>query len=365
MDEIESRPDCAEDGRFSKRFPDLISDSPSLFGCTIGTSLLNMKVKVHRVPTFCKAQLNMIPRALLMAVIGAAILPLPGSSQTLTTSDSMLNTGKATSTSYAAPGTSATPAPVPLATTTSKNLWLLFTNPWGVTSGSGTITMSYSGSGAITTTVNLTGLPGGGVDGSPFVLYGCDEWMDCYQDQPPQFPKQLSSMSSLMIDFKYALSGTITGRDTDIIFDEWVCNSSTPSDSSQCLEVEVLPYYSFIYGDGGSFIKTLTEPVTLNGTSTTLSFDEYVWGQTVLFYPHATPGLSSGELKFNLLDFLNAGVAGFGNSSYQYIVGIELGTEFGASSTQNYSLTLNKLEIDQSVGKQPAAPTNLTSVVSP
>jgi hypothetical protein len=77
------------------------------------------------------------------------------------------------------------------------------------------------------------------------------------------------------------------------------------------------------------------------------------------------PGLAAAELKFNLLDFLKAGVTAFGDNSYQYVAGIELGTEFGASSTQNFTLTLNKLEIDQSTGAQPAAPTNLTSVVTP
>ena len=144
-----------------------------------------------------------------------------------------------------------------------------------------------------------------------------------------------------------------------------MCNSSTPSDSSQCLEIEVLPYYSFVYFGGGTFIKTINEPVTLNGVTTTFSFDEYVGGTNVLFYPHTMPGIPSGELKFNLLDLLKAGVTAFGNNSYQYLAGIELGTEFGASSTQKYTLTLSKFEIDQSSGNQPPAPTNLTSVVAP
>jgi hypothetical protein len=227
------------------------------------------------------------------------------------------------------------------------------------------MTQSYGGNGSITTAINLTGLPGGGVDAYPFVLYGCDPWMDCFQDQPPQFPKQLSAMSSLMVDISYSMTGTITGSDIDLLFDEWVCNSATPSDSSQCLEIEVLPYYSFVNFGGGTFIKTINEPVTLNGATTTFSFDEYVGGTNVLFYPHTMPGLPAGEMKFNLLDFLKSGVTAFGNNSYQYVAGIELGTEFGASSTQSYTLTLNKFEIDQSSGTQPAAPTNLTSVVTP
>jgi hypothetical protein len=320
---------------------------------------------VRRMPQSCRVRLSAVSYAFVIATLTATVVSFAANAQTLVTSDSALNTGAAASTSYSAPGTSGTNAPVHLATNSSKNLWLLYNNPWGIKSGSGTMSQTYDGNGSITTSINLTGLPGGGVDAYPFVLYGCDPWMDCFQDQGPQFPKQLSAMSSLMVDIKYSMTGTITGSDIDLLFDEWVCNSSTPSDSSQCLEIEVLPYYSFVYFGGGTFIKTINEPVTLNGVTTTFSFDEYVGGTNVLFYPHTMPGIPSGELKFNLLDLLKAGVTAFGNNSYQYLAGIELGTEFGASSTQKYTLTLSKFEIDQSSGNQPPAPTNLTSVVAP
>jgi hypothetical protein len=326
---------------------------------------LKANLEVRRMPQSCRVRLSAVSYAFVIATLTATVVSFAANAQTLVTSDSALNTGAAASTSYSAPGTSGTNAPVHLATNSSKNLWLLYNNPWGIKSGSGTMSQTYDGNGSITTSINLTGLPGGGVDAYPFVLYGCDPWMDCFQDQGPQFPKQLSAMSSLMVDIKYSMTGTITGSDIDLLFDEWVCNSSTPSDSSQCLEIEVLPYYSFVYFGGGTFIKTINEPVTLNGVTTTFSFDEYVGGTNVLFYPHTMPGIPSGELKFNLLDLLKAGVTAFGNNSYQYLAGIELGTEFGASSTQKYTLTLSKFEIDQSSGNQPPAPTNLTSVVAP
>lgn len=296
--------------------------------------------------------------------IAALLLPGTLNAQTLITTDSLLNTGSPVSTTYTAPGTSGINGPVPQATNSSATLWLMYDNPWGINSGSGSISQDYTGSGSIKTSINLSGLPGGGVDAYPFVLYGCDPYSDCYNAQPPQFPKQLSAMSSLIVDFDYALSGTITGRDVDVLFDEWVCNSNHPTDTSQCLEIEVLPYYSFIYFGGGTFVKTINEPVTLNGTATTFSFDEYVGGTNVLFYPHTMPGLASGQLRLNLLDFLTAGVTAFGNSTYQYISGIELGTEFGASSTQSYTLNLTKLDIEQTLAgtTTPAAPTNLTAV---
>lgn len=302
-------------------------------------------------------------RALPIALVNAVLFPIPNAAQTLTTSDSLLKNGTSISTTYTAPGTSGINGPVSASTDASKNLWLMYDNPWGVKSGSGTIKQTYSGTGSLTTTINLTGLPAGGVDAYPFILYGCDPWMDCYQDQPPQFPKQLSAMSALNVDVNYALTGTITGSDIDVLFDEWVCSSSSPSDSSQCLEIEILPYYSFVNFGGGTFIKTINQPVVLNGIQTTFSFDEYVGGSNVLFYPHAGPGLASGDLNMNLLDLLKAGVAAYGNNAYQYVAGIELGTEFGASPTQSYALTLSKFQITQALGNQPPPPTGLSAIV--
>ena len=286
----------------------------------------------------------------------------------LTTSDSALNTGSPVSIAYSAPGTGGSNGVVSLSTNSTENLWLMYNNPWGITSGSGSITETYSGKGSLTTAINLTGLPGSGVDAYPFVLYGCDPWMDCYQNQPPQFPAQLSSMSDLDIDIKYAMTGTITGSDVDLLYDEWVCNSAKPSDSSQCLEVEILPYYSFADFGGGTFVETINEPVMLNGVSSTFSFDEYNGGGNVLFYPHNMPGLASGELSFNILDLLNAAVSINGFSSYQYVAGIELGTEFGASATQSYTLTLSKFEIQQTLSNSnpdPITPTLNWAPASP
>jgi hypothetical protein len=307
---------------------------------------------------------HLLSKTILGAILAVSCLSLMATAQTLITTDSLLNTGSPETTTYTAPGSGGINGPVHLASNASTTLWLMYDNPWGINSGSGTMTQSYSGSGSMTTSINLSGLPGGGVDAYPFVLYGCDPFSDCYNAQPPQFPKELSTISSMIVDVNYNLSGTITGsRDVDLLFDEWVCNSSKPTDSSQCLEVEVLPYYSFIDFGGGKFIKTINEPVTLNGNPSTFSFDEYVGGTNVLFYPHTMPGLSAGELRFNLLDLLNPGVSAFGNSTYQWLAGIELGTEFGANSAQSYTLTITKLDLEQTPAGAPAPPTNLAATV--
>src|SRR5690242_3574298 len=83
------------------------------------------------------APIDLLSMATLAFLIGIALLLVPGSAQTLTTSDSSLNTGSAISTTYNAPGTSGTNAPVSLATITSQSLWLMYDNPWGISKGGG------------------------------------------------------------------------------------------------------------------------------------------------------------------------------------------------------------------------------------
>src|SRR5579884_3050855 len=237
--------------------------------------------------------------------------------QTYTT-NSLLTAGSPLTEISSAPGTGGAVGLVHPAASSSTNLLLLYTNPWAVKTGSGTISMNYTGSGSIVTSVHLNGLPGGGVDGSPFVLFGCDQWAGCAAaGQPLQFPIQLSAMSSLMVDYSYALSGNIGGnRDIDMIWDEWVCNSSHPSGIPDCLEIEVLPYYNFSNGHGGAkFVRTVNVPVTLNGNTTTLSLDEHIWGQDVLYFPHDLPGLASASLRFDMLKLLTQAAHDFGNSS--------------------------------------------------
>jgi hypothetical protein len=315
----------------------------------------------------------LLSRPIFIAVFVAWFLSLRVSAQKLVTTDSLLNTGTALTTTYNAPGTNGINGVVHPVGNGSPSLWNMYDNPWGVTTGSGTIVQNYSGSGAITTTMSLTGLPGSGVDGSPFVLYGCDQYYGsthtCWQSQPPQFPKQLSAMSSLVIDFNYALSGTLSGtRNIDVIFDNWVCKTNQPTQIPDCLEVILNPYYNFAPG-GWTYYKTINEPATINGASGTWSLDEYYWGAgSLLIAPHSLPGPTSEALRFNLLDILNKAAADYkvifsDNTSYSWLMGIELGTEFGGNSAQSYTLTLSKLDVEQTLSGGPPAPTNLTAIV--
>ncbi len=304
-----------------------------------------------------------VSRALFAAISTAFCFSLTAGAQTYTT-DSLLTAGSPVTITSSAPGTDGAVGLVHSASNSSTNLLLLYTNPWGVSRGSGTISMHYTGGGSILTRVDLNGLPGGGVDGSPFTLLGCDQWAGCAAPgHPLQFPKQLREMSSLIVDYSYALSGNITGkRDIDMIWDEWVCNTNHPNGIPACLEVEVLPYYNFSDGHGGAtFVRTLNLPVILNGASKTLSFDEYIWGQAVLYFPHSLPGLAAASIQFDMLKLLNRAVADFGNSSFSWLMGMEAGTEFGANPTQSYTFTLTNLVFEQTLvgGSSAQAPATL------
>jgi hypothetical protein len=313
---------------------------------------------------------HLFSKQFFAAIFVASLLTLTGRAQTLVTTDSLLNTGSPLSATYTAGGSQATSV-VHSATNSSVPLWMFYPDAYGVSSGSGgSIVQTYSGSGSFTETINLSGLPGGGVDGYPFFIYGCDNYSDCYNGQPPQFPKQLSSMSSLIVDISYALTGTITGsRNIDMLFDQWVCNTNSPTSQSQCLEVEVLPYYSFPGGTGLPLVKTINQSVTINGSPGTFSWDEldgHAWGQQMLFIPHTLPGPASQEIRFDMLSLMNAGVNDYGDSSFTWLCGVQPGSEFGGSSSQSYTLTISKLDIEQTLGSggsAPAAPTNLTAIV--
>lgn len=268
----------------------------------------------------------------------------------LTTSDSLLNTGTATSVNDTAPQSSGV-AIIASKTNSSDQLWELYPNPWGIVSGRGTINMAYSGTGSITTAVSLTGLNSGAVVAYPFIFYGGDPYGDQIGGQPPQFPAQLSAMSSLIADTSYSLSGTF-GGDIDILYDEYLIPASTYKGGlGGALEVEIIPYFSFADGLAGHFVRVFTEPVTVNGTLISMNFDEYSTGKgggnDVLFYPSASQQVMAGEIAFNMMDFLNEAAATAGLDSSWWLAGIELGTEFGDGADDDFTFTVNKLEIQQ------------------
>lgn len=283
----------------------------------------------------------------------------------LVTTDTALNTGTSTSGTYTAPGTSGTAKTV--STGGGTQLWQFYPDPFGVSSGSGTIVQNYNGSGSFTDTLSLSGIPTSGVVGYPFIRYGCDQFAGgappdpCFNGQPPQWPKQLAALSTQVLDFSYAFSGTFTGRNVDLLFDDWICNSSTPASGSDCLEIIFAPYYNFLAGGPGtSIVRTINVPVLQNGIANILTLDEWVGGTSPdnrLLLAHTLPGASTNSLRFDHLPLVNQVVSDFGNPAYQWFMGIELGTEFGGNASQSYALTLSKLGIEQTLPAAANAPT--------
>ena len=249
----------------------------------------------------------------------------------------------------------------------SDNLWSLMTDSaFGIGAGSGATVASYSGNGLASWAVNLSGLPIDNVNGYPSILYGYTAYGSSGAislGQPPQFPATLSSMCALVSDVGFALNGTITGGDNGFEWDEYLTpTSGADSGLSGSVEVEIFPYYNWntpYSGYPGTFVQTFNEPATLNGTTTTIGWLEYVIpsagqgaGSDILFYPPTSGTMSNfthGELAVNLLDFLKEGarVSGVGND--WYVAGVNPGTAFGNQSSPDFTFNLWKFEIEQAM----------------
>jgi Glycosyl hydrolase family 12 len=264
-----------------------------------------------------------------------------------TVGDVDFDAGAPASASYTAPGTTAS---VAIVSKGSTPIWEIDPDPWGLTSGSGTIGISYSGAGRITTTVSLTGLNSTAVNAYPFIFYGHDVFStsDSILGQTAQFPAQVSAMTSLVFDTAYTITGG-AGL-TDVLFDEWLMPSPTYEGGTKgAVEVEILPYFSGTRCC--TYVKAFSVPAIVNGQCTTLDFDEYENGTgpgtDVLFYPASGTGLTTGEVRFDALLILEEAAATSGVGTSWYVAGVDLGSELGQSATQSFKVTYTKLSIEQ------------------
>src|SRR5437879_11691344 len=73
------------------------------------------------------------------------------------------------------------------------NLWWMYPDAYEIWTGSGTITMDYTGAGSVTTTVNLTGLNIAGVNAYPYYLLSCVTKFCITRPQPAPYPAQLDT----------------------------------------------------------------------------------------------------------------------------------------------------------------------------
>lgn len=276
-------------------------------------------------------------------------------SQTYTTTDSLLNTGIASLKTYTAPGTDGLNNFIYQKSNPGNILWLMYTDPFGITKGSGTIKQNYMGNGTVMlANVQLTGLPTDAVVGYPFLLYGCDPYNDCYNGQPPQFPKEIAHVKSMIVDANYNLTCTQCPADVDILYDEWLIPyPGFGGGPAGAYEVQIFPYYAFAELAGCSFKHTLTFPATVNGVVKTRTWDEYVCGKgagnAIQFLPHNRPAPLKEELSMDLMYFFRQAVTDGGLTSSWCVPGLELGTEFGDGATAKYTLKLTKLEIQETL----------------
>ncbi len=98
----------------------------------------------------------------------------------------------------------------------------------------------------------------------------------------------------------------------------------------------------------------------MNGTVINMNFDEYSTGtgggNTVFFYAEAAQQVTSGEVRLNLLDFMEEGASTGGVDDSWWLAGIEFGTEFGDSATENFTFRVTKLDIEQTLATRSLIP---------
>ena len=270
--------------------------------------------------------------------------------------DSSLNTGTAqTGTATASTNTD----PIVDATSGGAVLWQLVPNAWGAGSSfTGSSTVAYPGTGTVTETVNEGALPPSGVNGYPDIFFGGDIWGDQIGTGPIILPSLLSHVGSLVVDVAYTLANTVTPTDQDIGFDQWLTPTNPFSGGSGgALEVFICTYYYFNGSNvppGSSLVATWPETVLLNGVLTTLTYSIYSYGRGVGYEVLIVPpsNLTSGEIQFNMLDFLNEaalveGVSGFYVAGFNW--GTEYGVGYGGQTAVNYSLTSTKVGIEETI----------------
>jgi hypothetical protein len=236
-------------------------------------------------------------------------------------------------------------------------LWSIDVDAFGSSAGSGNMSIDYSGTGSISWTIDYSGLNSTPINGYPNVTLGNSDGATSATpgNQGLVFPQLLSEMTSLVIDTKYALTCTTCPGNMDVMFDQWLTpTASFSGGQSGSQEVSIFLYYKFAESETtGTPVASVTEPVTLDGTTTA----DFVWdifapggltpGHQIDVVPHANQtGTMAGELSFDQLPILKK-VASLAGETDWYFSGVILGTEFGDGAAANFNFTLDKLSVSQ------------------
>ncbi|HEX8795382.1 MAG TPA: hypothetical protein VF765_30745 [Polyangiaceae bacterium] len=272
-----------------------------------------------------------------------------------TNSDAQLDTGVAFSNSCTqAPCYSAGSV---IKTSGGTSLWDIDVDAFGTSTGSGTMSIDYTGTGTISWTIDYTGINSSPVNGYPNAQFGSADGapVSTPGSQGLTFPRRLSDMSSLVIETKYALTCNTCPGNMDVMYDQWLTPTAVfGGGQSGSQEVSIFLYYAFAENLAtGTPVATVTEPVTINGSTNSA----FVWdvfapgglsaGHQIIVVPDANhQGQISGDVTFDQLPILSKVASMAGESSW-YFSGPILGTEFGDGATANFTFTLNKLRVTQ------------------
>ena len=236
-------------------------------------------------------------------------------------------------------------------------MWDIDVDAFGTSAGSGTMSIDYTGTGTISWTIDYTGINSSPVNGYPNAQFGSADGapVSTPGSQGLTFPQLLGKMSSLVIETKYALTCTTCPGNMDVMYDQWMTPTAAFSGGQAgSQEVSIFLYYAFAENLAtGTPVATVTEPVTINGTTNSA----FVWdifapgglsaGHQIIVVPDGNhQGLMSGDVTFDQLPILNK-VASLAGESGWYFSGPILGTEFGDGATANFTFTLSKLRVTQ------------------
>lgn len=272
-----------------------------------------------------------------------------------TNSDAELNTGVAFS-------NSCTQAPCfgagsVIKTSGGTSLWDVDVDAFDTSAGSGTMSIDYTGTGAISWTINYAGINSSPVNGYPNAQFGSADGapVSTPGSQGLTFPQLLSAMSSLVIETSYSLACNACPGNMDVMYDQWLTPTAVFSGGqSGSQEVSIFLYYAFAESlASGTPVATVMEPVTINGnTNPSFMWDIFApgglsAGHQIIVVPDANhQGLISGDVTFDQLPILSK-VASLAGESGWYFSGPILGTEFGDGATANFTFTLSKLRVTQ------------------
>ncbi|BCU67777.1 endoglucanase [Sulfolobales archaeon HS-7] len=211
------------------------------------------------------------------------------------------------------------------------------TDLWNLSSASGNVTMCVNGT--LRANVNLTSIsekdPNDVVAGYPEIGYGRnledESWgPEEYLYFPLELNKFVSFNYSASISYRLNVPKNLPN---DFSFDFWVENRPSPGHSPGPgdLEVMIWLYHTPSLYPAGDPYLTLTLPVTVNGVTENVEWTIYNGtggaNTRILTFESDEP-VDSGTVLIDLSYFFEE-VELLGNYSSFFLMGVELGTEFG------------------------------------